>query len=51
MKIVTFTEFRQQAAAFLNAVSRLENYNFLKTHAHQIEGLFDEAITLVRREP
>ena len=31
--------------------TRLENYNFLKTHARNVDGLFDEAITLMRREP
>ncbi len=42
---------KPDAGSIAITASRLENYNFLKTHAHQIEGLFDEAITLVRREP
>ncbi len=29
--------------------TRLENYEFLKTHAHQIEDLFEENIARVRR--
>ncbi len=42
---------KPDAGSIAITASRLENYNFLKTHAHQIEGLFDEVITLVRREP
>ncbi len=30
MKIVTFTEFRQQAAAFLNAVEQGETFRILR---------------------
>ena len=41
---------KPDAGSIAITASRLENYNFLKTHAHQIEGLFDEVITLVRRE-
>ncbi len=41
---------KPDAGSIAITATRQENYNFLKTHARSVEGLFDDAIALVRKE-